>query len=500
MDQNDPYPKKRDMTPPAPFPNLSVGRVLVVGDVMLDRYWHGHVHRISPEAPVPVVGVQHDEVRLGGAANVASNITALTGRAHLLGLIGHDQNGAMLEGLLQAQDIGNALQRVAGQGTITKLRVLARKQQLIRLDFEQAFDPTEGARLSADLHRLLPEVDVVVFSDYAKGTLQDCTPWLHAAKAEGKTTIVDPKGTDFKRYRGADIITPNLSEFEAVVGPCPNLQTLELRAQALCTAHNFQSVLVTRGEKGMSLVMGHQGTLHLPTQAQEVFDVTGAGDTVVATLALALASGCPLPMAVELSNLAAGLAVGRVGTSRIPLAELEQVWRSKNPASHDPHGARSPLCNLSQLLALRAQARSQGQRVVMTNGCFDVLHPGHIACLEQARALGDLLVVAVNDDASVRRLKGPSRPINTLADRLHMLGALSCVDWVIAFGEDTPETLITQVQPDVLVKGGDYTSDQIAGAASVLASGGQVRVLDFVPGYSSTAVIQRIAEEQRGKP
>ena len=472
----------------------------MVGDVMLDRYWHGHVQRISPEAPVPVVAVQLDEVRLGGAANVASNIAALTGKVHLLGLIGDDADGAALQDLIEAQHIGNSLHLAPGLRTITKLRVLARNQQLIRLDFEQVFGPTECLRMHPELNEHLPTVDVVVFSDYAKGTLQDCKKWIQAAKAQGKTTIVDPKGTDFARYCGADIITPNLGEFEAVAGPCPDLQTLELRAQTLCAEHDFQALLITRGEQGMSLVVGHQQALHLPTQAREVFDVTGAGDTVVATLALALACGCTLPMAVELANTAAGLAVGRVGTSRIPASDLEHAWRSTQGVSRDQEPARSPVCDLSQLLAVRAQARSQGQRLVMTNGCFDVLHPGHIAYLEQARALGDRLVVAVNDDASVRRLKGPSRPINTLADRLRMLGALSCVDWVIAFGEDTPEALITQVQPDVLVKGGDYTPDQIAGSASVRASGGQVRVLDFVPGYSSTAVIRRIEEGQRGKP
>jgi D-beta-D-heptose 7-phosphate kinase / D-beta-D-heptose 1-phosphate adenosyltransferase len=489
--------KHKTMSMSAPFPkfsNLPNGRVLVVGDVMLDCYWHGQVHRISPEAPVPVVGVQREDLRLGGAANVAANVAALGGRAHLVGLIGDDKQGDDVHLCLAQQNINSSLRRLQGLRTVTKLRVLARHQQLIRLDFEQVFPKHEAEQLGHDLESRLAWCDVVVFSDYAKGVLQDCGPWIKAARAAGTFSIVDPKGTDFNRYSGADMLTPNVNEFEAVVGHCPDLATLENRARALCADLDVRAVLVTRGEHGMSLVMARDGVVHLPAHAKEVFDVTGAGDTVVATLALAVAAGSTLPEAVELSNLAAGLVVSRVGAASISAAALEAAWHAQPSIARKRVTAPAGEVGLARLLTLRDLARQKGQRVIMTNGCFDVLHPGHIAFLEEARSLGDHLLVAINDDASVRRLKGPTRPVHPLSDRMRMLTALASVDWVVPFSEDTPESLVAQVLPDVLVKGGDYTPEQIAGGQHVLSSGGQVRVLALIPGYSSTSVIQRIGQ------
>jgi D-beta-D-heptose 7-phosphate kinase/D-beta-D-heptose 1-phosphate adenosyltransferase len=339
----------------------------------------------------------------------------------------------------------------------------------------------------------LQACDAVLFSDYAKGTLAEMAPLLQAARAAGKPVVVDPKGTDFQRYRGASVITPNLGEFEAVVGPCESDGALEERARKLADELNLQAVLVTRSEKGMSLVPREGHALHLPTVAQEVYDVTGAGDTVVATLGCALAAACSLPDAVQWANVAAGVAVSRMGTSTVTWAELQHAVRGEEQASQRVEAPRGGVMgSQDQLMVWMAQARERGERIVMTNGCFDLLHPGHLDYLMRARALGDRLVVAVNDDGSVRRLKGASRPVNPLPMRQQMLAALAAVDFVVSFSEDTPEALYARVLPDVLVKGGDYKADEVVGGPAVRAAGGEVVILPFLEGHSSTTLIERI--------
>jgi D-beta-D-heptose 7-phosphate kinase/D-beta-D-heptose 1-phosphate adenosyltransferase len=364
--------------------------------------------------------------------------------------------------------------------------VISRQQQLIRLDFDDLFPNWDSAELQYDFQGRLENADVVVLSDYAKGALRRSVDLITLARKAGKTVIVDPKGNDFARYRGASLITPNFAEFEAVVGPCPSEELIEQRATRLCDDLDLGAVLVTRGEKGMTLVARNAVPLHLPTRAQQVFDVTGAGDTVVATLAVALATGLSLDQAVAVSNVAAGIVVSKLGTATVTPAELHDALH------RPPQSARRGVVSEEDLLTQVAAARVRRERVVMTNGCFDILHPGHIDYLEKARALGDRLVVAVNDDASVRRLKGEGRPVNTLTTRMRMLAALESVDWVVPFSEDTPERLLGAVLPDILVKGGDYTEDQIAGAACVKAAGGEVRVLEFIDGYSTSGLIDRI--------
>lgn len=468
------------------LPDFSRARLLIVGDVMLDSYWHGSTSRISPEAPVPVVRVDLEEARLGGAGNVAINAAVLGAQTQLLGLAGQDATADQVEALLHARGVACQLQRVPGSRTITKLRIVSRHQQLIRLDFEDHFPQWDAAVLLAEFESRLADCDAVILSDYAKGVLRQSADLVAAARRAGKPIIVDPKGTDFERYRGATLITPNLSEFEAVVGHCATEAEIEQRGAALCEQFDFEAVLVTRSEKGMTLLARGHAPLHLPTRAQEVFDVTGAGDTVVATLAAALAAGVPMPEAVALANIAAGVVVAKLGTATVSPAELQRAARAGSDA------CCRGVCGEAELVAQMNEARAHGERIVMTNGCFDILHPGHIDYLEKARALGDRLVVAVNDDASVRRLKGDARPVNPLATRMRMLSALACVDWVIPFAEDTPERLYCAVLPDILVKGGDYTEAQVAGGACVKAAGGEVRILDFLAGHSTTALINKI--------
>ncbi|MGQ0503402.1 MAG: bifunctional D-glycero-beta-D-manno-heptose-7-phosphate kinase/D-glycero-beta-D-manno-heptose 1-phosphate adenylyltransferase HldE [Panacagrimonas sp.] len=468
-------------------PDFSGARLLVAGDVMLDRYWMGPTQRISPEAPVPVVRVSKDEVRPGGAANVALNIAALGGRAVLLGIVGRDAPADVLAGKLAESGIVTDWIESPQLPTITKLRILSRNQQVIRLDFEESF-ASEGAfdraRLILDFTNHLADADAVVLSDYAKGTLIDAPVLIAQCRALGKPVVVDPKGNDFGRYRGATLLTPNLGELEAVVGSCPDEASIVARGERLRAELDLDALLVTRSEHGMTLLRPGYAPLHLPTQAQEVFDVTGAGDTVIATLAAALACDVDMADAVHLANVAAGIVVGKLGTATASRAELEA-------ALFLPAEGEDCVVTEEALLARLALARRSGKIIVMTNGCFDLLHVGHVRYLEAARRLGDLLIVAVNTDDSVRRLKGPTRPVNACADRMRVLGALKSVDYVVPFSEDTPARLIGRVLPDVLVKGGDYAPEQIAGHDAVTANGGTVRVLDFHEGYSTTAMLGR---------
>lgn len=470
------------------LPDFSRARVLVAGDLMLDRYWHGATERISPEAPVPVVHVHEQEGRPGGAGNAAHNIAALGGQVTLLGLTGDDPVADQLQRQLTDCGVSCDFQREARFPTITKLRVISRHQQLIRLDFEDGFPGYDEAGLLQRFQHLLGEQDAVVLSDYGKGTLADPQAWIGRARAAGLPVLVDPKGSDFSRYRGATLITPNLSEFEAIVGRCATEGELERRANSLITDLQFDYLLVTRGEQGMSLMRREGGSCHLPTRAQEVFDVTGAGDTVIATLASALAAGESIETATAMANQAAGIVVGKLGTAGVSRAELERRLLEQRLAEHG-------VVDETQLLALRQAARSRGERVVFTNGCFDLLHAGHVTYLEEASKLGDRLIVAVNADATVRRLKGEGRPVNPLQNRMHVLAALGFVDWVVPFEEETPERLICALQPDLLVKGGDNDPDTIPGARCVREAGGEVKVLSYIHGISTTAIVDSIRQQ-----
>lgn len=464
-------------------------RVLVAGDLILDRYVHGVSERISPEAPVPVVRVSGTEERPGGAANVALNIRSLGVGTQLAGIVGADDAAAGLENLLEQAGVQCCFLVEAGVPTITKVRIISQHQQLLRLDHEQPY--SLGEQLAARFAEILPGCACVVLSDYAKGTLEQVRSMITSARLHGIPVLVDPKGTDFSRYRGATLLTPNLREFEAVVGRCRDQGEMERRGRALCEDLELQALLVTRGEHGMTLVeAAAPGSVHLPARTHEVFDVTGAGDTVIGVTAAAMASGYPAHQAVLFANVAAGLVVEKLGTASVDLLELNSALI---PPPLSAHG----IVERGNLPGLVSQARARGERIVMTNGCFDILHPGHVEYLEQARQLGDRLLVAINADASVTRLKGRDRPLNPLASRLRMLAALACVDWVTSFDEDTPAALVAEVVPDVLVKGGDYSAGEIAGADSVRAAGGRVEILPFVEGHSTTALLAAIVSRRR---
>lgn len=466
------------------MPHFDQAAVLVVGDVMLDRYWHGNTSRISPEAPVPVVKVGQVEDRPGGAANVALNLAVLGAAVTLVGVTGRDEAAQSLEVSLSALGVRTRFQVMEKQPTIVKLRVISRHQQLIRIDFEESFD-TDTVALRDETKALLSSARVLVLSDYGKGALRNPEELIAAARAQGVPVLVDPKGADFSHYRGADLITPNFSEFEAVVGVCHDEKELVAKGIALIGELDIGALLVTRGEQGMTLLRPGHAPLHLPARAREVFDVTGAGDTVISTLAASLATGVPLPQSVALANLAAGIVVGKLGTATISAHELRRAVQREE-------GSERGVLGPEQLLLAIEDARAHGESIVFTNGCFDILHPGHVAYLEQAGAQGDRLIVAVNSDASVRRLKGAGRPINSVERRMAVLAGLSSVDWVVSFAEDTPERLLRQIQPDVLVKGGDYGVDQVIGADIVKGYGGQVRVLGLVPNNSTTEIVERI--------
>lgn len=467
------------------IPDFSIGRVMVAGDVMLDQYWFGATRRVSPEAPVPVVHIDVDEERAGGAANVAVNLAMLGVQTQLLGAAGDDPAAERLETLLTGVGVSARLERNPSRPTTTKLRVLSRGQQLIRLDREET---GAVADLSTALRSGLDGQQVVILSDYGKGALDNVTEMIRIASEAGAVVLVDPKGNDFERYRGAGLITPNESEFRAVAGDWKDDDELVAKARQLLDDLALKALLVTRSERGMLLVTGDEAPFHLSTEAREVFDVTGAGDTVIATLGAAIAAGCDLRTAVQLANLAAGRVVAKIGVAGVTPAELRVALHRKGKGGREPVDRQA-------LQALVEAAQQAGERVVMTNGCFDLLHAGHVAYLEEAKSLGDRLIVAVNEDASVTRLKGAGRPINPVEDRMMVLAGLAAVDWVVPFAEDTPASLIESVLPDVLVKGGDYEIRDIAGGAAVLNNGGEVRVLTFREGRSSSTMIDRIREQ-----
>ncbi len=471
------------------IPAFETVKILVVGDVMLDRYWHGSTSRISPEAPVPVVCINQLQNKAGGAGNVALNIAALGGQAILMGVIGQDEAGDTLVNSLEAEQVNCQFQRVKDIQTITKLRVISHHQQLIRLDFEEATLRFSAEKLLKDFKKLVPKVNAVVLSDYNKGTLAPVlTDLIDAAREVKVPVFIDPKLTHFGSYRGATLLTPNAKEFTAMAGEWQTEEDLERLGQAAMQQYNIEAILVTRSEHGMTLLQRNQPPVSIPTKAQEIFDVTGAGDTVIAALAAAMAAGQDVIHAMGLANLAAGLVVAKVGAATVSVPELRR-------ALHEEHLSGESVVDIEQLLLIREMAKAQQETVVMTNGCFDILHAGHIAYLEQAKKLGDKLIVAVNSDASVQRLKGKTRPIMPLAQRIAVLASLKPVDYVIAFDEDTPEGLIKKVLPDVLVKGGDYKIEEIAGSKAVLANGGKVKILCFEEGCSTTNLIKKIKGE-----
>lgn len=471
-------------------PDFSSAKILVVGDIMLDRYWVGPTGRISPEAPVPVVAISDSEDRPGGAANVALNAAALGAKVTLLGLTGDDEAADSLTTKLSSLGVVCDFLRVPDFNTITKLRVMSRNQQLIRLDFEKSFASVDKQELQARYEEIIEAADLVILSDYAKGALSHIPILIEIARLKQIPVIVDPKGTDFSKYAGATLLTPNMGEFEAIAGHCEDEEVLISKANSLIQQLDLTALLVTRSEKGMTLLQQNQDELHFPAKAKEVYDVTGAGDTVISTLAVSIAAGASLEDASALANEAASIVVGKLGTSSVSANELIETVSKQVSLNRG-------VMTQQQLAMAVKQAKRNGDKIVLTNGCFDILHAGHVSYLQNASKLGDKLIVAVNSDESVTELKGPGRPINNSDRRMAVLAGLASVFWVVEFSEDTPERLISELLPDILVKGGDYQVDEIAGGKQVLANGGEVKVLNFETGISTTNIINNIVKNKQ---
>ena len=460
-------------------------RVLVIGDLMLDQYWLGDTSRISPEAPVPVVKITGSETRFGGAANAALNSHSLGADVTVAGILGNDTNGKTLKNLLAENKIHDLTLTSDKCQTISKLRMISRNQQVVRADFEEPFSPEAIQHITSLCQKSLANYDIVLLSDYNKGTLDNCAEIIQTAKKHNIKVVIDPKGNDFSKYKGAYLLTPNMAEFETIMGRCISEQDMFAKVNHLINQLELEALLLTRSEKGMTLFKADGSHHHFNAKAHEVYDVTGAGDTVIATLATAIAKGIELDDAVMLSNTAAGIAVGRMGAATVSPLELKLALET---AGSRPTGITTP----EQLKALTDFEKSLGKKIVFTNGCFDILHSGHAQYLLEAGALGDRLIVAINGDESVKRLKGDDRPINTIDDRMAVISSLKSVDWVVSFDTDTPEDLLRLIQPDIVVKGGDYTVDEVVGADIVKSYGGEVKVLSLQQGVSTTNIIDSI--------
>ncbi len=477
------------MTSTINLSSLASSNVLIIGDVMLDSYIAGNTQRISPEAPVPVVHIQDNYQRPGGAANVALNVCALGAKAILMGLVGDDDTGKALHKELIGKGVDSRLISSPKAKTISKLRIMSRNQQLIRLDTEDGFGHVNHNELLKQAIAATSEVNAVILSDYNKGTLRPIlADFLAHCKQHNLPVLVDPKGSDFSIYRSATLLTPNMSEFEMVAGKPATESDFQQRAKSLMQSFEIDNLLVTRSEKGMSLFQSDITPFNLEAKVREVYDVTGAGDTVIATLATALGASYSLHDSTTLANLAAGIVVGKMGTATVSMEELQTAIINEQ---HSDIITQNGILSLDELLKITKLSRNRGETIVMTNGCFDILHAGHVHYLNEARKLGDRLIIAVNSDDSVKRLKGPKRPINSVDNRMLVLDALACVDWVVSFDADTPSDIIDSIVPDKLVKGGDYKVEDIVGYDTVTQAGGEVLTINLIPGCSTTNIINK---------
>ena len=465
-------------------------RVLVIGDLLLDRYLWGTVERISPEAPVPVVRVDHKTSAAGGAANVAANLSALGCGVSLAGTVGADEDGRHLLELLKAAGIETtAVLSVTDRPTNCKTRILGGRQQMLRLDVEKSCEFSVELKnlLLARIEAQIPGCSAIILSDYGKGLLDNsvCQTIIRRARELSIPTFVDPKGLHYEKYAGCDVISPNRMELAAATSmDSGDLELLLEEGQQLRAELGIGHLVVTLSELGITL-LEHGGTYRFPALAREVFDVSGAGDTVIAAMGAAVAAGMQLHDAVRLANLAAGIVIGKLGTVPISRDELLAGLASGETSQAEK------ICSRETLLKRAAHWRVAGQRIVFTNGCFDLLHVGHLALLEQAKREGDCLVVALNTDRSVRALKGANRPIISEDARARIVAALPCVDAVVLFDEETPLDLIRAVRPNVLAKGGDYVEDEVVGANDMKSWGGRVALIPLIEGSSTTAILKR---------
>ena len=469
-------------------------RIAVIGDIMVDRYVFGKVERISPEAPVPVNRVEHVKSVLGGAANVASNLANLDCNVYLAGLIGDDDNARLLRRLLEEEGInGYGMVARTGHATTTKMRILGARQQMVRLDFEEVtpLNDEETAELATWLDGCISAgLDGIILSDYKKGVLTEkvASQIIETAKAAHIPVLVDPKGKDWTKYEGADFVTPNMKELSECIGRDVANEGAAVVAAAteLLSQYDFKNLMVTRSEKGITVINKDGKVWNNPATAQEVFDVSGAGDTVAAAFLSAIAGHLSIRTGLQIANAAAGIVVRKVGTYPIHRSEMIKLWSEWQPPRWAPY---RPL-DWDQTAAKIRQWQEKGETVVFTNGCFDILHRGHVLYLQQAAMLGDHLIVGLNSDASVKRLKGETRPLVRQEDRAVIMSALGCVDEVVIFDEDTPHELLSVLKPDILVKGGDYKADEVVGREFVK----RVEIISFEEGYSTTGLVNKIAQ------
>lgn len=469
------------------LPDYSNTNILVVGDVMLDRYWTGKTQRISPEAPVPIVHVNATEERPGGAGNVARSITALEGNCTLVGLLGEDDYGVQLQKLLTQENVNLKCITDPGSETVTKLRVLSLNQQLIRLDFENEFSAQSISQLTDYVCGAAKEYNIILLSDYQKGALADIRKIIEQAKVHNIPVFVDPKGKDFSKYQGVTAITPNQSEFAEVVGGFASESEIVEKGVKLLKELDLEALVITRSEKGVTLIEKSSGSVNIPARAKEVFDVTGAGDTFISVLAASYAAGSSFAESVDIANAAASVVVGKLGAAVVNKTEIEQELNGVSQAANKILDKHTVADKISEL-------RANGKKIVMTNGCFDILHSGHVEYLSKAKEFGDVLIVAVNSDESVNRIKGAKRPVNSLQSRLNVLAALQSVDILLAFDQDTPADLVSVIVPDILVKGGDYSENDVVGGNVVRKNGGEVKIVDYVESFSTSEIIAKIKD------
>jgi D-beta-D-heptose 7-phosphate kinase / D-beta-D-heptose 1-phosphate adenosyltransferase len=471
---------------------LKTVRALVIGDLMLDEYLWGKTERISPEAPVQVVDVVREDLRLGGAGNVINNLVTLGCQVHVASVVGDDKDGRYLQEMLKEKKNGTqGIFLVSGRTTSRKTRILASNQQMLRIDRESRdpITPELEGRLAEHVREVADDFQVILVSDYLKGVLTEglLRQIIATGKEKGIPVVVDPKGTDYRKYYGATLLTPNRKEAQAASQiPIVDEASLRLAGRTLRESLDLDALVLTRSEEGMSLFSRDGRDVHLPTAAREVYDVSGAGDTVLSVMGVGLASGLCFQEAAQISNVAAGIVVGKVGTSTVSPEEImEEASRRRQDTDLKIRGR-------GLLERILLGERERGKTVVFTNGCFDLLHAGHVKYLQKARRLGDLLVLGLNSDDSVRRLKGPKRPLIGQEERAHILAALNCIDYVVIFDEDTPIELIKAFRPDILVKGGDYTPQEVVGREVVESYGGRVEVVQFVDGKSTTNIIEKV--------
>ncbi len=476
------------------LPPTVSARILVVGDFMVDRYWFGDTVRVSQEAPVPVVDVADVEDRPGGAANVALNIATLGARCVFVAAVGRDAAARGVRKRLEAAGVECDFVEVPAWQTTLKIRVVSQRQQLLRADVEAPLPESVSEAVQARVAARLPDVDAVILEDYDKGVLAAPEALVECAKAAGVTVLVDPKHKPFTRYAGADVIKPNRREFQRAVGTWRDEAELAAKGEAVLERTGAGALVVTQGSEGLTVVRRESGASHVSGHDVQIYDRTGAGDTVAAALGVGIGLGWDLMEAARMANAAAGLVCAKSGTASVSGAEVNRALakRKANPSLASSVDYEGRVLTSEELLAAVAAARERGERIVFTNGCFDIVHPGHVGYLEEARRLGDRLIVAVNDDASAERVKGVGRPVNPLRSRMGVLAHLGSVDWVVPFSEDTPERLLAAVRPDVLVKGGDYAEREIVGAGLVREYGGEVRALSRFEGCSTSSIIRRI--------